>query len=330
MIIAIDKGHTLKGADYGAVGNLVESKETRVVGDKVIAKLKDLGHKVIDCTVDNASLQARVNKEKAQKCDMFISIHFNAGGGVGTEIYVLPSASVRTREKAENILKEVVKSCDFKNRGVKQNNFYVLRNTNSPAMLLEVCFVDTDDYLKYDSGKIANAIVRGITGQVATDNKPEEVKPSNPENNKPNNTMGTVQGYNATIVNDFLYTRDSNGNKDGGRIDIGDKVKVVDVSYSKQLIKVEYPVQGGTKIAYATNAVNCIKYLYQDQYKNGSTIEPVYEDAGCKRKIGALDSYEKATPLYRNDGKLHVVYTSGKVNNTKSGYVKYSGGFNKF
>lgn len=128
-------------------------------------------------------------------------------------------------------------------------------------MLLEVCFVDTNDYLKYDAEKVENAIVKGITGDVATNIKPEEVKHSKPENNKPNNTMGIVQGYNATIVNDFLYTRDLNGNKNGGRIDIGDKVKVLDVSYSKQLIKVEYPVLGETKIAYVTNAVNCMKYI---------------------------------------------------------------------
>ena len=43
---------------------------------------------------------------------------------------------------------------------------YVLRNTKSPAMLVECCFVDDkDDVQLYDCQAMAEAIVYGITGQ---------------------------------------------------------------------------------------------------------------------------------------------------------------------
>ena len=84
------------------------------------------------------------------------------------------------------------------------------------------------------------------------------------------------------------------------------------------------------KKAYITNAPNCIEYLYANQWSNGSTIEIVYETSSCVNSIGSIDPYEKATPIYRENGILHVVYSTAKGINTKSGYVKYNGGFNKF
>ncbi len=141
--------------------------------------------------------------------------------------------------------------------------------------------------------------------------------------------VGEVKDYNAIIENDFFYTRDINGNKDGGRIDISDKVKILDVLYSKQLVYVEYPVPNGTKKAYITNATNCINYIYQSEWCNGSSNENVYEIASKTNKIGILSPYEKATPLYRENGMLHVVYDTDKGKNTKSGFVAYDGNFNK-
>lgn len=135
--------------------------------------------------------------------------------------------------------------------------------------------------------------------------------------------------YNATITNDFFYTRDKNGNKDGGRIEIGTKIKVLDVLYTKQLAYVEYSVLGNAKRTYITNATNCINYLYNYEWSNGSTNESVYETASKTNKIGILSPYEKATPLYRENGMLHVVYDTDKGKNTKSGFVAYDGNFNK-
>lgn len=160
---------------------------------------------------------------------------------------------------------------------------------------------------------------------------------SNPTTNESNNIINTekhntsvINGYNATIKNDWFYLRDSNGNKTSGTLEIGIKIKVLDISYSKQLVYIAYLENNIEKKAYITNATNCIEYLYQDQHQNGSTKEIVYEISACTNSIGSIDTYEKATPLYRENGVLHVVYSTNKGVNTKSGYVKYSGSFSKF
>ena len=99
---------------------------------------------------------------------------------------------------------------------------------------------------------------------------------------------------------------------------------MLDMSGSKQLVMVEYPTQQGVRAGYISNVITVIRYDKQDKWKNGSTTEIVYEEAGGK--LGSLDPQESATPLYRKGSRLHVVY---KVSNgTKSGYVEYGGGYN--
>jgi hypothetical protein len=134
---------------------------------------------------------------------------------------------------------------------------------------------------------------------------------------------------NAKVVGDDLYIRDVNGNRISGRyVANRDPITVLDVSYSKQLAKVEYPTPAGVKIGYVRNVPNLIKYFNQGQWHNGSTPEPVLDENGAK--IGSVNPREATTPLYRRNGKLHVVYNTDKGANTKSGYVAYNGGFSKF
>lgn len=186
MIIGIDKGHsTWDKSPCGAVGLLNESKENRPVGDKVIQKLRALGHTVIDCSCNSASsvneqLAAIVNKANAQKLDLFLSLHLNAGGGTGAEIYTTNTSGAK--EEAKKLIETYCKRTGFRNRGYKYKELYVIRHTNAPAMLLEMCFVDTEsDFKRWNNlgvETIANVIVEGITGQIAIENKPvENTKP---------------------------------------------------------------------------------------------------------------------------------------------------------
>lgn len=134
---------------------------------------------------------------------------------------------------------------------------------------------------------------------------------------------------NARVQGDFLYVRDANGSIiQGRRVDDGDKIRVIKINYDKQLAYVQYPTANGSREGWVTNATNIIKYYYQGEYHNGSTPEPVYDENGTK--IGSLDPREAATPLYRQNGRLYVVYATSKGGNTKGGFVDYNGGFNKF
>ena len=177
MKINVHAGHGLDGkVGCGAVGLIKESTEARKVKDKVIKYLREDGHTVYDCTVDNGANQGDILSKIVSKCnahavDLDISIHFNAGGGTGTEVLVYSTGSPAYKY-AEKILKNI-SELGFKNRGVKVNtSLYVLKRTNSPALLIECCFVDSKNDVKiYDSDKIARAIVKAL-GVVTSNNTP--------------------------------------------------------------------------------------------------------------------------------------------------------------
>lgn len=177
MKINVHAGHAAvgKGA-IGAVGILNESKEDRIVKELVIKKLKMLGNTVYDCTVDTGDakqvLTGIVKKCNAHKVDLDVSIHFNAGANdalgngqtTGTEVLVY-SENSSAYSYATKITNSIAK-LGFKNRGVKKRtDLYFLKNTKSPSLLIECCFVDDKDDAKlYNAEKMANAIVEGITG----------------------------------------------------------------------------------------------------------------------------------------------------------------------
>ncbi|MBD2451752.1 N-acetylmuramoyl-L-alanine amidase [Nostoc sp. FACHB-152] len=172
MKFAIDIGHNCP-PDTGARGIKVEDNLTLDVGTRVIEKLKSLGHEVILCKPQSASsvkdsLSQRVNKANANRVELYVSIHFNSFNGQanGTEVF---AGSDTSRKYAKPVLDEIVK-LGFFNRGVKSgSHLFVLRNTNMPAILVEGCFVDSQkDINLYNPEALANAIVKGLTGQLPT------------------------------------------------------------------------------------------------------------------------------------------------------------------
>ena len=178
MKINVHAGHNPDGkVACGATGLIKESTEARKVKAEVISQLRKAGHTVYDCTVDNGTSQNDVLSKIVTKCnkhdvDLDISIHFNSGrndkkgdgstGGV--EVYVYSDTS-KAKKAAERICKSIAK-LGFRNRGVKAYKWYVLKHTNSPAMLIECCFVDDKDDIKlYNAKTMAKAIVAGVTGK---------------------------------------------------------------------------------------------------------------------------------------------------------------------
>lgn len=187
----VHAGHNPDGKKAcGAVGLIKESTEARKVKELVIKYLKEQGHTVYDCTVDNGTSKNDVLNKIVAKCNahdvnLDISIHFNSGAkdkkgngkSTGTEVYVYAVKS-KAKDEAANICNEL-DDLGFKNRGVKINrNLKVLKSTNAPALLIEVCFVDDKDDVKLykdNADQVARAIVKGITGKKVTDKKLLEV-----------------------------------------------------------------------------------------------------------------------------------------------------------
>ncbi|WP_066380881.1 N-acetylmuramoyl-L-alanine amidase [Anabaena sp. CA = ATCC 33047] len=184
MKYGIDMGHNCP-PDTGARGIKVEDILTIDVGNRVISKLRALGHEVISCNPERASsvrdsLSQRCNKANAARVEVFVSIHFNAfnGRANGTEVF---AASEAGRRIAQPVLNEIVK-LGFFNRGVKSgSHLFVLRNTNMPAILVECCFIDSQkDMNIFDAEATANAIVKGLTGKLPT--TPVNVIPDEEQN----------------------------------------------------------------------------------------------------------------------------------------------------
>lgn len=175
MKIGVNDGHTLRGAGTGAVGIIKEGEHTRLVGEEVRRLLKERNNTVYNCTVDYAattseSLSLVVQQANREDLDWFIAIHFNAGGGKGVEVYTYEG---RQYQDAIDVCKNI-SALGFINRGVKSGTgLYVIRKTKAKSMLIEVCFVDTEDankYLEVGYKAIAKAIVDALDKHI--DNYP--------------------------------------------------------------------------------------------------------------------------------------------------------------
>lgn len=165
MRIVINAGHTKLGTGTGANGILNESKETRKVAYELMKLLADTSHEVIPAVADRHSnnLKYAVDLANNNKADLFISIHFNAGGGTGCEAYTWKGSKYTQAVKTLNNLSAL----GFKNRGVKDGSkLYVIRNTKMKAILIEVCFVDSKQdaalFKKVGYSAIAKAIFNSI------------------------------------------------------------------------------------------------------------------------------------------------------------------------
>ena len=174
MKIGIKDGHTLRGAGTGAVGIIKEGEHTRLVGEELRRLLKEKGNTVYNCTVDyastvNESLSLVVQQANREDLDWFIAIHFNAGGGKGVEVYTYEG---RQYQDAIDVCNNI-SALGFNNRGVKAGTgLYVIRRTKAKSMLIEVCFVDTEDANKYLSvgyKAIAKAIVDALDNHIVSD-----------------------------------------------------------------------------------------------------------------------------------------------------------------
>ncbi|MBY2478570.1 N-acetylmuramoyl-L-alanine amidase [Clostridioides difficile] len=168
MKIAIVPGHTLSGKGTGATGYIDEGKENRILTDLIVKWLKQGGATVYTGKVDKSNnyLAEQCQIANRQNVDLAVQIHFNANkttlNAMGTEtIYKTNNGKVyaeRVNEKLATV---------FENRGAKSDvrGLYWLSHTKAPAILIEVCFVDskadTDYYIK-NKNTVAKLIAEGI------------------------------------------------------------------------------------------------------------------------------------------------------------------------
>ena len=165
MKILLIAGHG--AGDPGAIGNgCKEADLTREVVSLLSDKLKSICNVTIADTSRNWYEYLGKNNYDFSGYDYVLEIHFNAGGGNGTEIYVTTSEKGIGVESA--IVQQISAAVGYRNRGVKRYNWRVISRAKTQGVssaLLEVCFIDSAaDVKTYQSSKneIANAIVKGI------------------------------------------------------------------------------------------------------------------------------------------------------------------------
>lgn len=154
-LVALDDGHGMK----------TPGKRTpRMSNGKVIhenefnrAVVKILDEELQRCGIDtllvsptdkDTSLGARVRLANSKGADIYQSTHYNAFDGSfagadpeGFSLHIYPG-SVEGRKLAESVMKYLKGGTKQVNRGIKESNFYVLRNTRMAALLTENGFMD--------------------------------------------------------------------------------------------------------------------------------------------------------------------------------------------
>ena len=186
-IIFLDPGHG--GKDPGAsYYNITEKELNMQVYQKLRKELEGLGYTVLssrdsDVFVDFVTERSRmVNKTDS---DIFISIHFNASGspasnrsGIQTYSYEEaagypsrinsywhnhPDRISESNRLAADIHSSLLAETGAKDAGLLQSSFAVLRETDKPAVLLELGYIDNfNENQQIRSDAYQNRLVAGI------------------------------------------------------------------------------------------------------------------------------------------------------------------------
>ncbi|MBA9024722.1 N-acetylmuramoyl-L-alanine amidase family protein [Peribacillus huizhouensis] len=151
--IKIDPGHG--GKDPGGVANDLQEKNIVLDISKEMKRYLDeeyTDHKTTLTRFTDVfiAFSERANIANRTNADVFISIHVNAGGGTGYESYIYTKASANS-EKLQTLVNaealETAKKYGLRAHGddKKRGNLAVVRETNMPAVLTEIAFIDSKD-----------------------------------------------------------------------------------------------------------------------------------------------------------------------------------------
>ena len=181
--IAIDPGHG--GSDSGAIGptGIMEKSVTMRVSRELKRLLEAEGATVIltrtgDTEVSSKGasatsveeLQARCDVANEAKADIFLSIHADAFTNrevKGTTAYYYVNGTKQSKRLADNVRTALIDAIGTLDRGTQTCNFYVVKHTDMPAILVEISFIsnpDEEQMMNSEAGvkRIAQGIADGI------------------------------------------------------------------------------------------------------------------------------------------------------------------------
>ena len=172
--IYVDAGHgwndSNNGAyDPGAMGSgYEEATLTKELAGLVGAELRNRYGVDVYVNDDGGYYKYRHAEARSLGCDMIVSIHFNAGGGSGTESLIHSyNAAWRSSALQAAIHPSLVKATTLADRGKKTQQVAILGGP-LPATLLEIGFIDNAfDMAVYQANKAA--IARAIASSALSE-----------------------------------------------------------------------------------------------------------------------------------------------------------------
>lgn len=171
--IVIDAGHG--GYDAGAVNGVrFEKNDNLRMALAVGERLRRCGINVIYTRTTDAfvPLLERSRISNNNDADLFVSFHRNSADNPdanGVETLIYNNASNKSLQAAEDLQEALANVGIQSNRGVKRTNLSVLRETNAPALLLELGFINNEqDNILFDTkfDEYANAIAHSLAQSV--------------------------------------------------------------------------------------------------------------------------------------------------------------------
>ena len=174
ITVVIDAGHG--GHDFGGKhDDLLEKDLANSISKKIEALNSDKNVKLLFTRDDDkfVELVERTNFINSIKPDLVLSLHVNNNKNTttsGFEIFVSDKsiAYEKSNELAQKLVVDFEKNIPLKNRGVKTAPFWILKNSEVPALTLEMGFLSntTDrEYITSEEGQnqIAQTILNFVS-----------------------------------------------------------------------------------------------------------------------------------------------------------------------
>jgi N-acetylmuramoyl-L-alanine amidase len=144
--IYLDPGHG--GTDPGAAANGIKEKDITLtlakrIRDILASEYDEVAVKMSRSDDSSVSLKQRTDEANAWGANYYLSVHVNSGGGEGFETFIYTTTDSKTQDIQKAIHTEILKQIPGnQDRGMKKENFHVLRESHMSAILTENLFID--------------------------------------------------------------------------------------------------------------------------------------------------------------------------------------------
>src|SRR5690625_2693606 len=317
--IYLDPGHG--GSDPGAVANGLKEKDLVLSIAKYARNYLQNNYKGVtvrmSCSTDKyLTLTQRANDANSWCADVFVSIHINAGGGVGYEDYIYDGKVSSNTHKLQDAIHKKVAPLFTRDRGQKRANFAVVRQTKMPAVLTENGYIDnkTDaNFLSRKSNlkKIGEAHAKGIAVYLGLEKGSSKPKKNSSSKKK---TSSKSKKSISQMASEVIAGKHGSGHENRRKslgISKSDYEKVrAEVnkragskSKATKVTKKKYPLPNGvySRRAHGNKSLNAVKQIQRAlnaaNFKCGS-VDGYY---GAKTE-DAVRRFQKVHDAYNVDG----------------------------